>query len=241
MADQQDQSSSGGSVEKTSASADTSKLRGKSSSSGSSGYRKRHNSGAIPVTLEEKRRKQTIGESQSLQFLPVASSSSSPLQRRSVDSAKGENRPRGERKGHGTGLGLLLGKEKLGSTRNDRLLLNKESPNEYIILIFIIFLDTDWRQRQKSQHLNTGGNIVRIRNSAIKSSSSDLNLAVDCVASRTRSRAPTSTSFSSRPITELPVPSSFSNRKITPTNNNLIPSTSTTSNPNHPSTSKGRG
>lgn len=115
MADQQDQSSSGGSVEKTSASADTSKLRGKSSSSGSSGFRKRHNSGAIPVTLEEKRRKQSIEEPQSLQLLPSASSSSPSLQRRSVDSAKGEYRPRGERKGHGTGLGLLSGVEKLNT------------------------------------------------------------------------------------------------------------------------------
>ncbi|XP_033227038.1 E3 ubiquitin-protein ligase TRIP12 isoform X2 [Belonocnema kinseyi] len=213
MADQQDQSSSGGSVEKTSASADTSKLRGKSSSSGSSGYRKRHNSGAIPVTLEEKRRKQSIEEPQSLQLLPAASSSSPSLQRRSVDSAKGEYRPRGERKGHGTGLGLLL--------------------------------DSDWRQRQKSQQVNTiGGNTVRIRTSGTKSSSSDLNLSVDCVASRTRSRAPAaSAQFSSKVavVTELPLPHSISNRKITQTNNNLVPSSSTTSVPNHPSTSKGRG
>lgn len=106
MADQQDQSSSGGSVEKVSASADTSKLRGKSSSSGTSGNRKRQNSAAVPITLEEKRRKQTIGEPQTLQVLQGTSSSS---QRRSVDSSKGESRTRGERKGHGTGLGLLLG------------------------------------------------------------------------------------------------------------------------------------
>lgn len=117
MADQQDQSLSGGSVEKANASADTSKLRGKSSSSGSSGNRKRHNSGAVPITLEEKRRKQTVGEPQPLQILQGTSSTSSSLsssltssQRRSIDnSLKGESRTRGERKGHGTGLGLLLG------------------------------------------------------------------------------------------------------------------------------------
>lgn len=59
MADQQDQLSSGGSVETASASADTSKVRGKSSSSGSSGYRKRQSTGSIPITVEEKRRRQT--------------------------------------------------------------------------------------------------------------------------------------------------------------------------------------
>lgn len=62
MADQQDQLSSGGSVKTANASADTSKLRGKSSSSGSSGYRKRQSTGSIPVTVEEKRRRQTIGD-----------------------------------------------------------------------------------------------------------------------------------------------------------------------------------
>ena len=119
MADQQDQSSSGGSVEKASASADTSKLRGKSSSSGNSGYRKRQNSGAIPAILEEKRRKQSIGESQSLQLLQgLGTSSSTSLQRRSVDSLKGESRSRGERKGYGTGLGLLLGNEKQNSLKH---------------------------------------------------------------------------------------------------------------------------
>lgn len=58
MADQQDQSSSGGSVEKASASADASK-RGKSTASG---YRKRHNSNNIQISLEEKRRRQSGAE-----------------------------------------------------------------------------------------------------------------------------------------------------------------------------------
>ncbi|XP_043464395.1 E3 ubiquitin-protein ligase TRIP12 isoform X1 [Leptopilina heterotoma] len=209
MADQQDQSSSGGSVEKASASADTSKLRGKSSSSGSSGNRKRQNSAAVPITLEEKRRKQTIGEPQTLQVLQGTSSSS---QRRSVDSSKGESRTRGERKGHGTGLGLLL--------------------------------DTDWRQRQKSQQLNTiGGSTVRIRSSTTKNSSSDLNLAIDCVASRTRSRALINTPFLSKPNTgiELPLSSNLNNRKTITSHSSLTPSSSSTSISNHPSTSKGRG
>lgn len=96
MADQQDQLSSGGSVEKASASADTSKLRGKSSSSGSSGYRKRQNTGAIPDSVEEKRRRQTAGDSQTSQ---VDSNTA-----HSIDSSKGEGRIRSERRSHGVGL-----------------------------------------------------------------------------------------------------------------------------------------
>lgn len=96
MADQQDQLSSGGSVEKASASADTSKLRGKSSSSGSSGYRKRQSTGAIPDSVEEKRRRQTTGD-------PQTSQVNTP-HTHSIDSSKGEGRIRGERRSHGAGL-----------------------------------------------------------------------------------------------------------------------------------------
>lgn len=98
MADQQDQLSSGGSVEKASASADTSKLRGKSSSGGSSGYRKRQSTGAIPDSVEEKRRRQTTGDPQTSQV------DSNTTHAHSIDSSKGEGRIRGERRSHGAGL-----------------------------------------------------------------------------------------------------------------------------------------
>lgn len=98
MADQQDQLSSGGSVEKASASADTSKLRGKSSSSGSSGYRKRQSTGAIPDSVEEKRRRQTTGDPQTSQV------DSNTAHTHSIDSSKGEGRIRGERRSHGASL-----------------------------------------------------------------------------------------------------------------------------------------
>lgn len=98
MADQQDQLSSGGSVEKASASADTSKLRGKSSSSGSSGYRKRQNTGAISDTVEEKRRRQATGDPQAAQV------DSNTAHTHLIDSSKGEGRIRGERRNHGSGL-----------------------------------------------------------------------------------------------------------------------------------------
>lgn len=100
MADQQDQLSSGGSVETVSASADTSKLRGKSSSSG---YRKRQSTGSIPVTVEEKRRRQTIGDPQTSEGFNNTTS-----HRRSTDSSKAESRARGERKSHGSGLESYL-------------------------------------------------------------------------------------------------------------------------------------
>lgn len=98
MADQQDQLSSGGSVEKASASADTSKVRGKSSSSGSSGYRKRQNTGAISDTVEEKRRRQATGDPQASQV------DSNTAHTHLIDSSKGEGRIRGERRNHGSGL-----------------------------------------------------------------------------------------------------------------------------------------
>lgn len=103
MADQQDQLSSGGSVETANASADTSKVRGKSSSSGSSGYRKRQSTGSIPVTVDEKRRRQTIGDPQSSELFNNTSC------KHPTDSFKQESRARGERKSHGSGLESYLG------------------------------------------------------------------------------------------------------------------------------------
>ncbi|XP_063973938.1 E3 ubiquitin-protein ligase TRIP12 isoform X1 [Diachasmimorpha longicaudata] len=97
MADQQDQSSLGGSVEKASASADASKLRG--TSSGTSGYRKRQNTQTVVTTLTEKRRRQTELQA------PLVSSVTS-THRRSVDS-RGEGKNKEERKGYGSGVGTL--------------------------------------------------------------------------------------------------------------------------------------
>lgn len=114
MADQQDQSSSGGSVEKASAAADTSKVRGKGSSSGSSGYRKRQNTGTISDTVEEKRRRQTTGDPQTSQVV------SNTAHTHSIDSSKGEGRLRGERRSHGSGL--------------------ESYPGNYIILQIVIYL-----------------------------------------------------------------------------------------------------
>lgn len=103
MADQQDQLS-GGSVETANASADTSKVRGKSSSSGSSGYRKRQSTSSIPVTVEEKRRRQTIGDPQSTEVFNNTS-----VCKHSNDSFKTESRTKGDRKSHGSGLESYLG------------------------------------------------------------------------------------------------------------------------------------
>lgn len=90
MADQQDQLSSGGSVEKVSASADTSKSRGKSSS----GYRKRQ-SAAILDTVEEKRRRQTNDFNSQIDSTAHAHTN---------NSSRGEGRIRGEQSNHGAGL-----------------------------------------------------------------------------------------------------------------------------------------
>lgn len=120
MADQQDQFSSGGSVETASASADTSKVRGKSSSSGSSGYRKRQSTGSIPVTVEEKRRRQTVGDPQSSEVFNNTSC------KHSSDSTG--IRTKSEFKSHGSGLESYLGNYYL---RN--------------IIIFLIFLKSIWK------------------------------------------------------------------------------------------------
>lgn len=100
MADQQDQSSLGGSVEKASASADASKLRGKSSST--TGYRKRQSTGTVVATLAEKRRRQT--DPQTSQISTVTNT-----HRRSIDSTKTDNKAKGDRKGHGGSVGSLTG------------------------------------------------------------------------------------------------------------------------------------
>lgn len=116
MADQQDQLSSGGSVEKASASADTSNLRGKSSSSGSSGYRKRQSTGAIPDSVEEKRRRQT-GDPQTSQV------DSNTAHTHSIDSSKGEGRIRGERRSHGASLESYPGNYKVTMCCNIELII----------------------------------------------------------------------------------------------------------------------
>ncbi|XP_053984508.1 E3 ubiquitin-protein ligase TRIP12 isoform X1 [Hylaeus volcanicus] len=103
MADQQDQLSSGGSVETADALADTSKLRGNSSGSGSSGYRKRQNAGSLPVTVEEKRRREAIDNPESSEVFNNTST-----YKHLTDSFKTESRTRGERKGHGSGLESYL-------------------------------------------------------------------------------------------------------------------------------------
>ncbi|XP_015608368.1 E3 ubiquitin-protein ligase TRIP12 isoform X2 [Cephus cinctus] len=225
MADQQDQSSSGGSVEKDSASADTSKLREKTSGlndgggggSGSSGggagtgYRKRQSSGTISTTTyEEKRRRQAVGE------VPQPSSQllhGTSTHRRSVDSSRGEARARGERRNHGTGLGALL--------------------------------DTDWRQQQKSQGCNIGGitssnNQIGVgggnsgRSSAAAGERGRISLpdltstpVIDCVASRTRSRTPQN----SQAAIALEVSFGTSRKS---TGSSLLAT-------GHPSTSRGKG
>ncbi|XP_043792356.1 E3 ubiquitin-protein ligase TRIP12 isoform X2 [Apis laboriosa] len=204
MADQQDQLSSGGSVETASASADTSKVRGKSSSSGSSGYRKRQSTGSIPITVEEKRRRQTIGDPQSSEVFDNTSC------KHSSDSIQSESRS--ECKSHGSGL---------------------ES-----------YLDNNWRSQHKIQqsNYNISGNSTRQRSTA-RTSLPELNLtAVDCVASRTRSRTPQNP----QAITQghnsynLSLSSGYNNKEDL-SYNNLVPTSTTTPVTSHPSTSRGRG
>lgn len=97
MADQQDQSLLGGPVEKASASADASKLRGKSSCTSS--YRKRQNTGVTNTTLTEKRRRKIEPQT-------TTSSSSTTVERRSTDSTKIEGKNnKGERKNNGADVG----------------------------------------------------------------------------------------------------------------------------------------
>ena len=119
MADQQDQSSSGGSVEKASAPADTSKqLRGKSSGSasasgsgvGGTAYRKRHSPGIATSVVGEKRRRQNITD-------PPQSNETSnvPQQshhRRPVDTCSkvDQGKVKAERRNYGGGLGTPVGK-----------------------------------------------------------------------------------------------------------------------------------
>lgn len=104
MADQQDQSLSGGSVEKASASADTSKVKGKSfSSGGSSGYRKRQNNNAVQVNFEEKRRRHTTVDDPQPPQVPHYK------HQRLVEYSKGESRSKNERRNNGAGLECLFG------------------------------------------------------------------------------------------------------------------------------------
>lgn len=105
MADQQDQSSSGGSVEKASASADTSKPKGKSSGSGGHS-RKRHNNNPVQATLEEKRRRQQADHPQPPQQAPTTHKQQ---QRAPVEFSKGQARGRNERRDNGAGLECFFG------------------------------------------------------------------------------------------------------------------------------------
>ncbi|KAK1132954.1 hypothetical protein K0M31_014321 [Melipona bicolor] len=204
MADQQDQSSSGGSVETASASADTSKVRGKSSSSGSSGYRKRQSTGSIPVTVEEKRRRQTIGDPQSSEVFNNTSC------KHSSDSTG--IRTKSEFKSHGSGL---------------------ES-----------YLDNNWKPQHKVQQstYNISANSTRAR-SVARTSLPELNLtAIDCVASRTRSRTPQNPQAISQGHNSynLSLSSGYDSKEDL-TYNNLVPTSTTTPVTSHPSTSRGRG
>ena len=232
MADQQDQLSSGGSVKTADASADTSKLRGKSSSGGSSGYRKRQSTGSIPVTVEEKRRRQTIGDPQSSEVFNNTSS-----YQHSTDSFKAESKTRNERKSHGSGLESYLGNyiRRAASLRfADTNISARRS----------LFTDTDWRPQHKVQQssYNISGNSTRVR-SATRTSLPELNLtAIDCVASRTRSRTPQNPQAISQGHNsyDLSLSSSYGNREDL-TCNNLVSTSSTTPVTSHPSTSRGRG
>lgn len=106
MADQQDQSSLGGSVEKASASADASKLRGKNSSS--AGSRKRQGTTTVVATLGEKRRKQQQQQHQT--DSQPSQACAIPVHRRSIDLSKGESKAKGDRKNYGSGVGSVTGK-----------------------------------------------------------------------------------------------------------------------------------
>ncbi|XP_044596303.1 E3 ubiquitin-protein ligase TRIP12 isoform X1 [Cotesia glomerata] len=108
MADQQDQSSLGGSVEKASASADASKLRGKNSSAGS---RKRQGTTTVVATLGEKRRKQQQQQQHQTDSQP-SQACAIPVHRRSIDLSKGESKAKGDRKNHGGGVGLVTDTDK---------------------------------------------------------------------------------------------------------------------------------
>ncbi|KZC11246.1 putative E3 ubiquitin-protein ligase TRIP12 [Dufourea novaeangliae] len=207
MADQQDHLSSGGSVETADASADTSKPRGISSSSGSSSYRKRQSIGSNPDIVEEKRRRETIGDPQSSEVFNNTSS-----YKHTTDTFKPEGRTRGEHKSHGSGL---------------------ES-----------YLDTDWRPQHKVQqsNYNISGNSTRVR-STTRTSLPELNLkAIDCIASRTRSRTPQNSQAISQGHNsfDLSLTSGYNNREEL-TYHNLVPTSSSTPLTSHPSTSRGRG
>ncbi|XP_033337253.2 E3 ubiquitin-protein ligase ctrip isoform X1 [Megalopta genalis] len=103
MADQQDQLSSGGSVETADASAGTSKPRGNSSSSSSSGYRKRQSTGSISDTVEEKRRRENIDNPQTSQVFNNTSYENK------ADTFEKVGKARGDNKSHGSGLESYLG------------------------------------------------------------------------------------------------------------------------------------
>ncbi|KAK0097330.1 hypothetical protein PV326_002415 [Microctonus aethiopoides] len=224
MADQQDQSSLGGSVEKTSASADASKLRGKSGST--AGYRKRQSSASTVVaTFSEKRRKQTDTTQATTQATQVCAI---PVHRRAIDSStKGEGKSKGERKNHGGGVGSL-------SDTDWKQQQKTHHSNTGV----------------SGGGGGGGGGGSTTRKSSSKSGGlPELNSApIDCVASRTRSRTPQNPqSVQSTSNFEVSLANIYNSRRSsTGHNNNNInnnPLSSSTNNfvTSHPSTSRGRG
>lgn len=235
MADQQDQSSLGGSVEKASASADASKLRGKSSST--TGYRKRQSTGTVVAALAEKRRRQT--DPQTSQISTVTNT-----HRRSIDSTKTDNKAKGDRKGHGGSVGSLTGLYLFTFLiyQNFHVSIEIEGmkKNKSFSMFFSKFIDIDWRPQQKGQNSSSG--VSTTRKNSTKFNQSEQNLTpIDCVASRTRSRTPQNPQSvqGNNNYFDPTLSTIYGSRKSLTGNNNLIsiPSSST----NHPSTSRGRG
>lgn len=106
------------------------------------------------------------------------------------------------------------------------------------------FADPNWRPQHKvhQSNYNISGNSTRVR-SGTRTSLPELNLkAIDCVASRTRSRTPQTSQAISQGHSSysLSPASGYSNREEL-TYNNLVPTSSTTSVTSHPSTSRGKG
>lgn len=100
----------------------------------------------------------------------------------------------------------------------------------------IDFSETDWTRHQRLHQPGSfaiSGNSLRARSSGFKNNDTLSLGAVDCVASRTRSRTPQN---SQTPTCESSLPhSGHSANKKYLSNNNSTPSISTS---NHPSTSK---
>lgn len=232
MADQQDQSSLGGSVEKASASADASKLRGKSSST--TGYRKRQSTGTVVATLAEKRRRQTDPQTSQISIV-------TNTHRRSIDSTKTDNKAKGDRKGHGGSVGSLTGLYLFTFQMFQIFSIKIEGTkkNKSLSILFSNFTDIDWRPQQKG--LNSSSVSTTRKNSTKFNQSEQNSTPIDCVASRTRSRTPQNPQSvqGNNNYFDPTLSTIYGSRKSLTGHNNLIsiPSSSI----NHPSTSRGRG